>query len=70
MSKALSLSQQQTLLILIERSQAAQQNVKAFLEYLRDEHGAPESAGWALLDVQQGFQQVTAPQEESNGALS
>lgn len=64
--KPLTVSQQQHLLALIERAKAAQATINQFVEYLRDEHSAPEAAGWQLLDVQTGFvlPSTVAPQGE------
>lgn len=61
--KPLTVSQQQHLIALIERAKAAQATINQFVEYLRDEHSAPEAAGWQLLDVQTGFVQ-TGPKPE------
>ena len=58
MNKPLTISQQQHLLALIERAKAAQGTINQFLEYLRDEHSAPEMQGWAIADVQAGFVQT------------
>jgi len=58
MNKPLTISQQQHLLALIERAKAAQGTINQFVEYLRDEHEAPEMQGWAIADVQTGFIQT------------
>jgi hypothetical protein len=58
MQKPLTLSQQQHLLALIERANAAKVSIDSFIEYLRDEHSAPSNAGWQINDVQMGFVQV------------
>ena len=62
MVKALTISQQQHLLALIERQRAAQVAVATFIEYLRDEHSAPEQEGWQIQDIQTGF---VEPEEET-----
>lgn len=64
MNKPLTISQQQHLLALIERAKAAQGTINQFLEYLRDEHEAPEVQGWAISDVQAGFERPEAPELE------
>jgi len=64
-AKPLTISQQQHLLALVERRNAAQRTIESFLEYLGDEYDAPSADGWVLNDVQVGFvkaqQQPTAP---------
>lgn len=57
MNKPLTVSQQQHLLALIERVKAAQIALDAHIEYLRDEHAAPEREHWMIRDIQTGFEQ-------------
>ena len=56
MNKQLTLTQQQHLIALVERQKAAASAIAQFIEYLRDEHGAPEHDGWRLTDIQTGFE--------------
>ena len=59
MNKPLTTSQQQHLsdLIIIAqtRAKAVQEEIDRFVEYLRNEHGAPAQKGWTLDDIQVGF---------------
>lgn len=68
MNKPLTISQQQHLSDLVviakTRSQAAQEEINRFVEYLRAEHGAPEQAGWQMMDIQTGFVQAAQPAPE------
>lgn len=63
--KKLTKIQQQHLLVLIERQKAAASTIAQFIEYLRDEHSAPEHEGWQIRDIQVGFEQM--PKESDNG---
>lgn len=67
MQKPLTLSQQQHLLALIERANAAKVAIDSFVEYLRDEHSAPLTTGWQINDVQTGFVQAQQPAEIKAG---
>ncbi len=69
MDKRLTLSQQQHLLALVERARAAQAAINQFVEYLRDEHDAPEANGWALDDVQVGFAQRPQPTPQARSPV-
>lgn len=63
--KQLTINQQQHLLALIERQKAAVATITQFIEYLRDEHAAPEDEGWQIRDIQTGFTRLT--QGDDNG---
>lgn len=54
-SKPLTLGQQLHLAILFERVAAAQTNIAAYMDYLRDECAAPAREGWQLKDLRIGF---------------
>lgn len=56
--KQLTVNQQQHLLVLIERQKAAVAAIAQFIEYLRDEHAAPENEGWQIRDIQTGFERT------------
>ncbi len=66
MNKPLTLSQQQHMLSLIERVRAAQMALNSHIEYLRDEHSAPEHEGWAITDIQTGFERPEATPGKEN----
>lgn len=67
-TKPLTLSQQQHLLALIERRNAAQKTIETFLEYLGDEYDAPAAEGWTLKDIQTGFVKTQQPSPDGGGS--
>lgn len=64
--KQLTVSQQQHFLLLLERQRAAAATIAHFLDYLRDEHAAPAHEGWALRDIQRGFEK----EKQEDGPVS
>ena len=72
MNKPLTVSQQQHLSDLITiaetRAKDAREEIDRFVEYLRNEHGAPAQAGWTLNDLHEGFVLPQSPTPGGEGA--
>jgi hypothetical protein len=62
MSVKLTGAQQTHLQALLDAARNANRNVDLFVEYLRDEHEAPEDK-FQLADLREGFVEIEEPQE-------